>query len=347
VRLIKESHVIEQKALVVAGFNEDLVRWKKRIESFIGRYETMQINQNAPPRVTLWEEAVVYGGERKRNLMMTGMAGLGTFGFVLLAFAWWEFRLRRIYSPDELVHGLGIQLVGTLPDHTVRYRSRMKAGYRSSKHRANMLVDSIDAIRTMILFADKMEGTNVIMVTSAVSGEGKTTSASHLAASLSRTERNTLLIDCDLRNSSVHRLFDMPLSPGLSELLRGECGIAHALFQTSVPNLTVMSAGQADGKALQALSKPTVSAVFDQLREEFDFIVIDSPPVLPVPDALLLAQQADAVIFSVLRDVSRFPTVYSAYQRLTNLGARILGAVVSGSRDEVYSSYYNYTISSD
>jgi succinoglycan biosynthesis transport protein ExoP len=100
--------------------------------------------------------------------------------------------------------------------------------------------------------------------------------------------------------------------------------------------LWLMSAGKVDGHALEALAQEAVGNLFDRLKEQYDFIVIDTSPVLPVPDALLLGKQADAVLLSVMRDVSRIPAVYGAQQRLESLGIRILGAVVIGEKTEMY-----------
>src|SRR5207247_1833903 len=140
---------------------------------------------------------------------------------------------------------------------------------------------------------------------------GKTSLASQLAASLARAWRKTLLVDGDLRNPAAHRLFDLPLEPGLSEVLRGEVNVTDAVKPTSLSRLWLMSAGHWDAHAVQALAQDGVGTMFEQLKEQYDFIVVDSCPVLPVADSLLLAQHVDGVIFSILRDVSRMPSVHA------------------------------------
>ena len=198
------------------------------------------------------------------------------------------------------------------------------------------MTEAIDAIRTVLLHSPRGEAPRVIMVTSALGGEGKTTLATHLAASLARAWRKTLLIDCDLRNPGAHRQFDLAVEPGMSEALRGEVEFEDAVRPTLVSRLWLLPAGKFDSHAVQALAQDGVRNVFERLKEEYDFIVIDTSPVLPVADALLVAQHADAALFAVLRDVSRIPSVQAAHQRLAALGVRTLGAVVIGEEPQTY-----------
>ena len=184
------------------------------------------------------------------------------------------------------------------------------------------VLESIDAIRTLLLCDSQRLATRVVLVTSAASGEGKTTLASHLASSLARAGRKTLLIDGDLRSPAVHQLFEVPMQPGLSEVLLSEVDLEDGVQETTLPGLTVMPAGQWDREVLQALARGGMEGIFEKLREAFDFIIMDSHPVLNATDTLLLAQQSDAVILAVLKGVSQSPRVYAAAQRLNEVGAR-------------------------
>jgi capsular exopolysaccharide synthesis family protein len=218
----------------------------------------------------------------------------------------------------------------------------LRRGDGNSACSESLLTESVDSARTMLLHAARQEKLQVVMITSAMAGEGKTSLASHLAASLARAGRRTLLMDSDLRNPTLHRLFDRSRAPGLSELLRGDVDLVGAVRDTPIPNLWLISAGQADLVALQSLALDALPHMFQQLRRQYDFIVVDSCPVLPVADSLLVGQHVDAVIFSLLREVSRMPRVYAAYQRLAVLGVRMLGAVVNGTHDDMYPVDYRY-----
>jgi polysaccharide biosynthesis transport protein len=206
----------------------------------------------------------------------------------------------------------------------------------------NELNEAIDAVRTLLLHAARSEGLRVVMVTSADSGEGKTTLASQLAASLARAWRRTLLVDGDLRNPASHKLFDLPGEPGFSEVLRGEIQVADAIRATALSRLWLLPGGTWDQHAQQALAQDELRTVFDQLKQQYDFIIVDSPPVLPVADSLLLGQHVNGVLFSILRDVSRAPAVYAAQQKLQPLGIQILGAVMVGATTDLGRSQYRY-----
>jgi capsular exopolysaccharide synthesis family protein len=169
-----------------------------------------------------------------------------------------------------------------------------------------------------------------LLVTSAVDGEGKTSLAGHLAISLARAGFRTLLVDGDVQAPSAHALFDLPAAPGLCEVLRGEATADQAVRQTGLPGLSVLPAGAWDLIARQALVGHRWKAVKVDLEAGYDFVVIDSGPILLVSDSLLLARDADGVLLSVLIDVSRVASVEETRDRLRTVGANVLGVVVNG-----------------
>ncbi len=279
--------------------------------------------------------------DEMKKLRITGTAAVGAFAFVLAGVTFWEARARRVNTPEEVVQGLGFRLVGSLPPPQDLSRRRLPdGGGPYGKQWQSKLVESVDATRTMLLHAARADSLRVVMITSASAGEGKTTLACHLTASLARAGRRTLLVDCDLRRPSAHRLFDQPAGPGVSELLRGEVSLDDVIRSTAAADLHMIPAGACDAQAVQALAQGGLQEIFDAIRARYDFVIVDSAPVLPVVDSLIISQHTDAVIFSILRDVSRIPSVQDARDRLAALGVRILGAVVSGMPEASYSSSY-------
>jgi capsular exopolysaccharide synthesis family protein len=204
----------------------------------------------------------------------------------------------------------------------------------------NLLLESIDATRTMLVHAARTGSHRVVLITSAVGGEGKTSLASYLATSLARSGLSTLLIDADLRSPSIHRLFDLPVAPGLSEVLRGEVPLHAAILETPLTDLRVLTAGHCDRQAIRNLAQGSLSPLFAQLKQQYDFVIVDSSPILPVADALLIAQHTDAVLFSIFREVSCKTKVTAAFRRLQCLGAPVLGAVVTGAHGGLYGNDY-------
>lgn len=289
-----------------------------------------------PPasRVNLLEAAETPVSRKlDRQLKVMGAASFGVFGLILFGIALLEFQTRRVYSAKDVAEGLGCHVVGALP--AVQTSSRSAGALEA----ANSAGEAVDALRTVLLHSARRDALRTVMITSAVGGEGKTSLATQLASSLARAWRKTLLIDCDLRNPSVHTPFDLPLEPGFCEALRGEMEFEEAIRPTSVSRLWVLPAGRCDSHALQALAQDELRAVFERLKRHYDFIVIDAAPVLPVADSLLIGQHADAVLLAILRDVSRIPAVHAAHERLSVLGIRTLGAVVLGEKATAYGRY--------
>jgi capsular exopolysaccharide synthesis family protein len=304
--------------------------------------ESLDLELQAPARIRLLEKAELpRTKDESRAFKMAGMAGCGTFALVLVGVSFWEFRAQRVDSALEVASGLGIKLVGTLPALPQQNRLRSQSDAQSLRWQ-NLLIESVDAARTALLHASRTESVRIVMIASALSGEGKTSLASHLATSLARSGRRTLLIDGDLRRPSAHQLFDLPSGPGLSEVLRDELGIADAIRPTLANGLWLLPAGTSDNEAIQALAYKDLRAMFDRLKEAYDFIVVDSSPILPVADALVIGQQVDAVLFSIMRDVSRIPKVHAACERMSSLGIRMLGAVVTGEQSDFYGNSYQY-----
>lgn len=317
----------------------------ERVSETVSRQaEALNVELRAPERVTVFEEASArQSDDFKKRMVATGGAGLGGLALVLFGIAWREVRFRRVNSVDEVINDLGLSVMGTLPALPKRLtNSAGSADLAADPTWQCQLTESVDSARTLLMHAARKDQLKVVMIASAVGGEGKTSLATQLAVSLARTGRRTLLIDCDLRNPAAHRVFDLPRGPGMCELLRGEVTIAEALRPTPAGGLKMICAGRSDPTALQALAQNGFEPILERLKSQFDFIVVDSCPVLPVADALLVGQHVDGVIFSILQEVSRTPMVAAAYQRLQLLGIRMLGAVVLGTQEDTYGQVYRY-----
>jgi succinoglycan biosynthesis transport protein ExoP len=271
------------------------------------------------------------------------MGFFGAFAFVICAVTYLEFRSRKVNSAEDLVDGLQIKLMGTMP--VMSRRSTGKKGAAASRKNRQLhshMLESVDATRLLILHTARSESMQVLMVTSAYGGEGKTMLSSHLAVSLASTGYRTLLIDGDLRRPTMHKVFNLPSTPGLSEVLRQEIDIDQVIRPGPVDGLALLTAGSCKNQPGQLLSQASIGPLLETFRQQYDYIILDSAPVLPVADSQLLGQHADGVVLSVLRDVSRLPSVHAAYTRLSMLHIRILGAVIHGTPSNSYYLHYSY-----
>ncbi len=180
------------------------------------------------------------------------------------------------------------------------------------------------------------------MVTSPESKEGKTTLSAHLAASIVRSGKRVIAVDLDLRNPSLHRLFDVDGAPGVVELLAGEVELDQAIHV--VPryrDLHVLPTGRSIRGVGSLLARGTVGRLVRRLRRNYDFVILDVPPVLVVPDALDIGQYADAAILTALQGGTKAPALQEARKRLDMVNIQLLGVVMLGVRQRGF-SYYSY-----
>ncbi len=333
------------KTLDLSALQEEVAQLKGTAGQVATEVESLTVELQAPPRVRTIEDAVApLSRDEKKRFAMIGLIVFGSFFSGLFGVAFLELQTQKVDSVEIVPAELGLRVVGTLPIMRSRSVRRGLVGRRQTlkdRYWHNVLLESIDATVTMLRHAARAESHRVVMITSAVGSEGKTSLSSHLATSLARSGLRTLLIDADLRSPSIHRLFDLPVAPGLSELLRGEADLPGAIAATEVAELNVLTAGNCDRQTIRLLSQGSLGSIFSRLKEQFDFVIVDSSPVLAVADASIIAQQVDAVLFSIFSDVSRKSKVSSALQRLESLGVRILGAVVTASLDMGYGTYHS------
>lgn len=308
------------------------------LKKLVAKAEENRLNSRLPERITMHQEAALMrkGGQKQYlGALVTPFVVAGAICFLL---AYGDYRQRRVYSAQEVSGGLGIRVVGAVPPVPGLER-RLVSPTGEAELEGHPVLESIDALRTTLLRESQRERRRVILVTSAGAGEGKTTLAASLAISLARAGRKTLLIDGDLRSPAVNQLFEIPLQPGFSEVVLAEVDAVDAIQPSTVDNLSVLPAGQWDREVLTSLARDGLEGVLEKLREEYDFILIDSHPILSATDSLLLAQRVDGVLLAVLRGVSQMPRVYAATQRLNSLGVKVLGAVmIAGDPEEVLTS---------
>jgi capsular exopolysaccharide synthesis family protein len=306
------------------------------------RLELLKAEPLTPPATVVQPAVPPQTRETVRSLSLAFSTACTSFFLVAFALVGREFRSQKVYALED-VSGSGIGVIGALPalpKGTLQVATTPdNEGDRAGQ---GPLMEAVDMLRAQLLRVADSTGLRVIMVTSALSGEGKTSLAGHLAASLARGWRKTLLVDGDLRHPQIHQQFEVALDPGFSEVLRGETELDDAIRSTPLSRLWLLPAGQQDSYAVQALAQAETQRLFESLKEQYDFIVVDSSPILPVADALSLGQHVDAVLFSVLTRRSRMPAVRSAHGRLAALGIRVLGTVVQGAREEIGDLKYHY-----
>jgi succinoglycan biosynthesis transport protein ExoP len=334
---------LNNNSLEVATRFEELKPLIEQVHSLDRQISEIGLWLDSGGRIKIREPAVImYNHNQRQKMLYSAMVGAAAFFMVITLVAFLEWRSRRVDSVDQVVNEIGMRVIGTIPAFPTR--QAIKTGEADANQNWRFILnESVNSTRTMLLHTAKTQSMQVIMVTSAMQGEGKTSLSSQLATSMATAGLRTLIVDADLRNPSMHRLFDLALAPGCSEILLSELDVSDAVQPTSVPNLWVISAGQCSNRVIAALAQGhQLESMFNRLRGQFDFIVVDTCPVLPVADSLLIGQHVDGVVISILQDISQLPKVLNASERLAQLNIPLLGAVVNGIKTDIHAYGYNY-----
>jgi capsular exopolysaccharide synthesis family protein len=255
-------------------------------------------------------------------------------GLIVMLFALFvvvEVRADRIGDPDELSSRGRVEILGVVPPLPGPQPSRGRAALEYS-NRVQELEQSLEHLRVAIHHAARESPGHCVMITSATGGEGKTNLAVQLAARCARSGESTLLIDADLRRTVLGQLLDLERGPGLSDVLVGDASLSQVLVEGLAGGFHLLPAGTLGKDPSALFSGRAFEQLLIALRRSYDLILIDTPPVLPVPDALTLGRACDGAVLAVRHDNSRFPLVERAKRRLSGSGVAVLGAVITGLR---------------
>lgn len=197
-------------------------------------------------------------------------------------------------------------------------------------------------IRTSLFVAIK-EGQKVIQISSASPGEGKSTTSANLAIAMAQSGKKVLLIDCDLRRPTLHQLLALPQEVGLTDILLDEIEWRNAVRPTVIDNLSVMTAGLCPDNPAELLSTAAFSAIVKQARQEYDILLLDSPPILAVSDPCIISPHADGLLLVVRMKKTRRAAVQRVRETLAAHGVSITGVVANGFESQAAAdSGYDY-----
>ncbi len=210
-------------------------------------------------------------------------------------------------------------------------------------------IEAFRNLRTSLIWSDGGEALKTLVVTSAAPGEGKTLTAANLAVTLAYDGLRVLLVDCDIRRPRIHGMFHVPRAPGLMELLTTGAAPGSpplpAIRDTAIAGLSVLPCGALPSNAANLLSGTRMRVLLQELREQFDIIVLDTPPVLATADAGIVASLTDGVLLVVRAGTTDRNAAQRACQQLANVGARVVGTVLNDPGGQVAKEgdyYYPY-----
>ena len=339
----KAAEQFGSSSIDIEMMRSDIKKYEDVLASIGNEREKLKVEVRSASRVTLLQRAEVpeMASNQNSRIAMTMLAMLAGLCCPAALVVLWDLRTKRINNCTDVSKGLRLSVIGSVPLIPPRVIRRLGSPSKRYQTWQLRLTESVDGIAARVLRKAEMEQCRVFMVSSATGGEGKTTLATQLALSLARAGRRTVLVDFDLRRPAFDEVFGLPLEPGMCEVLRQQAELSSLIHQTA-DNLSVITAGRWDRLALASLSNGAASSVFKELRDEFDFVVIDTSPVLPVADARFVSQYVDSVVLSVFRDISEAPKIQAACEILAAFGVRSIEAVVTGPNDNMYGEHMGY-----
>ncbi len=317
------------------------------IQQLTERVNDIRATGSATQGGDLVQKAIAPTHPSKPNPLFAAILGLvvgALLGCVIAIIS--GLRENKVGGRDELAHHLGAPVMAVIPRvegwdraETAELVTREEPGAPAS--------EAYRTLATNVRFLRSQQPLRIIVVTSAMPGEGKSATASNLAVVLAETGLRTVLVDADLRRPRASRFIGVADRAGLREALDGTRDLVDVIQATDTENLWIVGAGVIPQDPVSLLAGPNASAVFDGLRRVADVVVCDAPPTLPVADASVLAEESDAVLFVHDPSISNRTALEDAVRQLQTAGANIIGGVynnVSAAQRNYlgYASYDEY-----
>lgn len=297
------------------------------------------------------------------NVLINTAAG-GMFGFLIAVPAsfLWEVIDVKVKDEEDLVGKYQIPIIGSIPsfDHHKRNRrlltvKKLFQSKRKGKKRIDrilnkdtdfVILEAYKALRTNLRYILRQESCRKLLINSPTPEDGKSTTCTNIGITIAQTGARVLLMDCDLRKGRLHKLFRLKGSPGISDVLSGIVTERDAVQSTSYPNLKVISMGTVPPNPTELLASSQMEELMKNLEKSYDYILIDSPPVNVVSDALSIGKLTDGILLVVKENRTTHPNVEDAIAKYKLIGANILGFVLNeisleqGSKSKFKYYYY-------
>ncbi len=306
---------------------------QKRAESGIQKASTISSARILDP--ARYDQLIPVGNNKNIMLIVALFIGLLPAVIIILR----DLLDNKIREREDITNHTDIPIIGVI-GHS------LKGGALIAKEQPNSsFTESLRRIRSNLQFILRDTNQKVIMVTSSVSGEGKTFSATNLASIFAINNKKVLLIGCDLRKPALHRIFNIKNDNGLSSMIIGKKTLEECIMETSIQNLFLLPSGPVPPNPAELLETKEMQQLFVKLKKTYDYIILDTPPVALVSDSLSLAPFADLTLYVVRqnysqKDVINIVNQMSAEERLPNIGLLIND--IKPSRSMGYNYYYGY-----
>lgn len=316
-------------------FKREVDTNRQLYDALLQRYKEIGITSGITNNNVSIVDRAQMGGQFKpdltRNLMIALVIGL-VFG-CLLAFGF-EYLDDSLKSPEDIEKQLGLSILGVIP----KLKEPQTPSIALNDLRG-AFTESYRSVRTALQFSTDKGVPRVLLITSASPGEGKSTTARALAQNIAELGRRVLIVDCDLRNPSLHRHFNADNTTGLTNFLAGGMKPMDLIQKTGIPNLSYMSTGPLPPNPAELLMGSKLVSFLTVAIEKFDQIIIDGPPILGLADAPILANRATATLLVIEAGETRVAVAKNAVKRIFAARGHLIGAVMTKYNAKLHSGY--------
>jgi capsular exopolysaccharide synthesis family protein len=324
----------------------DIARTQALFDAVVKRLQEVTLIQDSGGYSLEIVSKAPYGWRTGPDFMRTMLIGTcgGLFAGFLLAYLL-ELGDKSFRSSQDITQELGLRVIGHVPNIAPAEDPGGIDGRLCTVLKPrSATAEAFRGIRNALFFCTHGERHKVIQVTSPDPSDGKSTLACNLAVVIAQSGKKVLLVDADFRRPRVHELFNASDAEGLSSVITGRAELGDAVQESDVSNLSLLVCGPKPDNPSELLTLPRFETLLDALREKFDYVIIDSPPMLAVSDPSAVAARADGVILAVRIRKNGRRSAQQAAQMLQHIGANIVGVVVNGvsaTNGGYYYSSYN------
>ena len=347
---IKVSNISGTNLLTFTVTSGDAENSYNVLQSVLTHYPDTAQYVIGQTRFTLIDDSGIPGDTGRKEIVRGSIekGALAGLALSLIIVALHALAFRTVHSEDELRSFLNVACLGTLPSCRKRLRRE------GDQNEINILYDTnrreyVEAMRLVRTRLERqMKGKQVLMVTSSVAGEGKSTVAANLAISMALKGKKVILVDCDLRNPSAGRIFSLKGGyPGLVAVLNGEATLDEALCEiknNDVPTgLFLLPGADKESRLVEILGSDAMRDAIQQMCQRADVVILDTPPSAMLVDAMMLVRHVDAVAYVVMSDYARRRTIFDGVEELAASGAPLVGCILNGGRTHTGRyGYYGY-----
>lgn len=325
----------------------EIARWQAEATNYNTIWQKLQTT-----RTDEWKPVVVkeyaqqpfapFKPDKTMNMILAIVFGL--LGGIGIAF-FLEYLDDTVKTKEELQKITNVPLFGVIPNMVARRGDTSKKDLYAYSQPKSTISEAFRGIRTAISYSSQKQENRVYLVTSSGPKEGKTTIGINVATVMAYSGTRTLIVDADLRKPRIHKSFDLPNTKGLTNLIIGDVAVEDVVQPTNIDNLFVLPSGPIPPNPSELLGRPRMQEILEELRERYDRVLLDTPPIGAVTDAAVLGRIVDSVILVVHAGKTRKKLIERGLEQLNQIDVDVSGIVLNNlkiGRKRYYPGYYHY-----